>query len=338
MLMIVMEIEVLPGNIDFLAEHLEKTILYTILGIMVGLLLLLSFCLCLTLASVLLRRRKKRQIIKRLSGSSRTNTSTQTAESSTLIPSPSEHDFGLELLSFMHNGPPVRRDGRFAWMDALERQPLRAPLTNYSAAPAAAVDSQQRLCIPVSSTRLCDSFQQEIARGKSRYSPSYTSSESQVFCKSLNDEQSLVALNEISPSDSHSRGLVSNCTTRFQFGTASSPSTCESGNQLHPPRAVSSFLHAQPFSSDATRSVKEMLPNSISGQSAYELPSFENKTSLEGSLVVLANTSSSSKGLSRSLQNSPRDTGATCFDSFYSNPNRHNTFRLTSRSTQMLSD
>src|SRR6218665_2930681 len=149
MLMIVMEIEVLlPGNIiDFLAEHLEKTILYTILGIMVGLLLLLSFCLCLTLASVLLRRRKKRQIIKRLSGSSRTNTSTQTAESSTLIPSPSEHDFGLELLSFMHNGPPVRRDGRSAWMDALERQPLPPPLTNYSTSPAAVVDSQQRLCI-----------------------------------------------------------------------------------------------------------------------------------------------------------------------------------------------
>lgn len=308
---------------------------------MVGLLLLLSFILCLILLSNAFRRRKKRQILKRLSSSSRANTSTQTAESSTLIPSPSEHDFGLELLRFMHNGPPLKRDGRSAWMDTIERQPLQAPLTTPTA-PVATVESQHRLYIPVSSERLCDSFQQESAHGKSWYSPSCKGEQSQAFCKSSNATSPFGtnSPNQVSPSsaDLSSRRLVSNCTTRDHLGTAATPFICKSSDQLPQPRGVSSFLQVQPPSSDTVRSGKEMLPNSRSGQGPFELSPVESKTNLESSLIVLANMSSSSKGLSRSLQNSPRDTDTSSFNSFYSNPNRQNTMHLTSRSTQMLSN
>lgn len=328
---------------DCLVDHFEKTVLYTVVGIMIGLLLLLSFILCLILISNALRRRKKRRILKRLGSSSRANTSTQTAESCTLIPSPSEHDFGLELLRFMHNGPPMKRDGRSAWMDALERQPLKAPRTN-PAPPVATVESQHRLYIPVSSERLCDSFQQESAHGKSWYSPSCKGEQSLAYCKPSNAVHSPFATNspnQVSPSDDDdlsSRGLISNCTTRDHLGTAAMPFICKSSDQLHQPRGVSSFLQVQPPPSDTVRPGKEMLPNSRSKQGPFELSPIENKTNLESSLVVLSNASSSSKGLSRSLQNSPRDTDTTSFNSFYSNPNRHNAIRLTSRSTHMLSN
>lgn len=97
-----------------LADQSEKTALYVAVSLMGGLLLAVAFSLCFVLRFRLRRRRRLRHRRRREEQTAtmnkrlpRASTSTQTAESSTLVPTPSEHDFGLELLRFMHREEPV---------------------------------------------------------------------------------------------------------------------------------------------------------------------------------------------------------------------------------------